>query len=1197
MAEIWPNLTTNEKDYYLNQQAGANQTVNLAAVLSNFGNVEKALTTALNSNGSALQENSAYMESLEAKSQAVKAAFQELALDVIDSQLVKSILDLTKSFLELADSGIGQFIIKFGLVSGLLTGGIALFAKFGSGISSTIQSFKGLITAAKSVGSLARVFTTAAGASAAAEAGLISAGTAATGASAGFAALTASAAPIALALAGIAAVGYGVYKAFRALNPTLEDYSKRVSEIEAQLDTQFGSGSEYETISHKAGQLTFQEKERLEVLKEQIEQYKEQGKQAEAQAIESSTEYKQLIEQQQVVSTITDEERNRLTILKAQTEELLAQQAAAKKDYYEKWAKDYTAEYEYAVIEGGDISPFGQTTGFKSTSELTKDFDALNKSIADAGNAFETFLNKDAYLQALNTIIAQNAEQYNNLKQAMLAGVDFGDKTAEVEGYIRQYESLISIVAELSKETENHAGNVEEADAATIKAKQTAQDLIKAMNEEKGAVDTTTAAFRKLVAQEIIFNNTELSYQDKVEALRRMALEAGAAATAIADISTVLSIDQDAVRSLMNQGKTKAEAFKIVAEQGQTEFLQSYWKQLEGLISNGGEEGGGGGGSKTTTDPELERLKDIVSLRKSELSLLQAQDAPTADLIAKQKEIQNALHDQAEYLRSIGGAQADINALSTEWWTIQENILSQQKEMLDTVVDYQTTLASRNINVLQKQLDAVNDAIDAVNERYDAQVDALEKQNDALEEQIKLEQYLEALAQAKSLRKLVYKDGQFQYVQDEDAISEAQADLNSYQRELELERQKELIEEQRNAELADLESQKDALQQQIDMWQSYSDGWTSLREDYEFQEKALAAAQAQAVVMESEIWTERISNLQNFAQQYSSIIGSLNGLSLQGIGSMGIPASGGGNTSVSTTNARNGYWYGDINADYAQLMLNSASMAEFEYWAQQRVHKIQAAGLDLAESGYQTNEEIMAAWLENLEKMGLTYEQILSGQTGLSPAEGPASYGEYYVGDYQDYAYQGQIIDDRETAKLRYVGERLGRSDVAQVTDAYLDAVLKEAEEWAQLNYGDKNELAQRYDNYYEQQGRDNWEDLVRKGEYNPYQDFVLNAGKAGYAYNAKGTLSAKAGLSVVGENGPEMRVLNSGDGIIPADITRNLWNWGSLSPANLLNNIQNGVSSMVMNISNIALPNVTNPAEFVSGLKELAFQYAYKRA
>lgn len=67
VAEIWPTLTKNEQAYYLNQQAGANQTQNLAAILSNFDHAIEATETALNSAGSAAKENTRYMESLEAK--------------------------------------------------------------------------------------------------------------------------------------------------------------------------------------------------------------------------------------------------------------------------------------------------------------------------------------------------------------------------------------------------------------------------------------------------------------------------------------------------------------------------------------------------------------------------------------------------------------------------------------------------------------------------------------------------------------------------------------------------------------------------------------------------------------------------------------------------------------------------------------------------------------------------------------------------------------------------------------------------------------------------------------------------------------------------------------------------------------------------------------------------------------------------
>ena len=91
------------------------------------------------------------------------------------------------------------------------------------------------------------------------------------------------------------------------------------------------------------------------------------------------------------------------------------------------------------------------------------------------------------------------------------------------------------------------------------------------------------------------------------------------------------------------------------------------------------------------------------------------------------------------------------------------------------------------------------------------------------------------------------------------------------------------------------------------------------------------------------------------------------------------------------------------------------------------------------------------------------------------------------------------------------------------------------------------------------------------------------------------GTLSANGGLSLVGENGTEMRVLNKGDGIIPANITKNLWNWGSIDPSVFASKSSDN-SIYNFDISNLDLPNVHNATDFVSGLKSFALQYIAQR-
>ena len=88
----------------------------------------------------------------------------------------------------------------------------------------------------------------------------------------------------------------------------------------------------------------------------------------------------------------------------------------------------------------------------------------------------------------------------------------------------------------------------------------------------------------------------------------------------------------------------------------------------------------------------------------------------------------------------------------------------------------------------------------------------------------------------------------------------------------------------------------------------------------------------------------------------------------------------------------------------------------------------------------------------------------------------------------------------------------------------------------------------------------------------------IINNHLNGYTTkkHANGTISAPGGLSLVGEKGPELRVLNSGDGIIPADATRNLWDWAKFSPKEF-----NGGGTMI-HIANLNLPNVRDGNDFV---------------
>ena len=228
---------------------------------------------------------------------------------------------------------------------------------------------------------------------------------------------------------------------------------------------------------------------------------------------------------------------------------------------------------------------------------------------------------------------------------------------------------------------------------------------------------------------------------------------------------------------------------------------------------------------KSEKDAELERLKDIVSLRKSELSLMQERGDSTADQIDKMRQIQAALHAQAEYMRRIGASQSDINALSTEHWKITKQIKELQEDLWDELED-----------AVNKKLEEAEETRDKQTAAIDKQIAALKDAKEAEDESLKLEELkaavLEkqnALLEAQKERTVrVFNAATRQWEWEanassvksaQDAYDKAKEDLAEYERELalqreidELEARKTLIEETYNTLKAEWKRITDSLQ-------------------------------------------------------------------------------------------------------------------------------------------------------------------------------------------------------------------------------------------------------------------------------------------------------------------------------------------------------------------------------------------------
>lgn len=188
VAKIWDTLSDNEKKYYLNTQAGANQSQNLAALMRNYQTAIDATATALDSAGSAAEENARYMQSMQGALKDLNRAWENFSRKMISSGTLTDLIEGLTKFVNFLSTDFGQTMVKaaagaiafggaFKLLSGLASLVISpfksatkVFGLFGKTAGKTVKPLervgKGMkvvkaptVGAAKAAGKAATGFT------------------------------------------------------------------------------------------------------------------------------------------------------------------------------------------------------------------------------------------------------------------------------------------------------------------------------------------------------------------------------------------------------------------------------------------------------------------------------------------------------------------------------------------------------------------------------------------------------------------------------------------------------------------------------------------------------------------------------------------------------------------------------------------------------------------------------------------------------------------------------------------------------------------------------------------------------------------------------------------------------------------------------------------------------------------------------
>lgn len=1123
----WDSMSEAERVAFGDAIAGTNQYKVLASVMQNFEHATDATTTALNSSGSAIKENAAYMESLEAKTTALKATFQDLANNVIDDELVGSVLNLANGFLQLANTDLGRIVTQITLLTGVGWGATGLL-QASKIIPSVISQFKNFGAAASLAASGASGFFEALSVGGGVLTGIL---------------------PVILAVAAALAVGGALWKA-------TEDSRKSIDELNDSIDT---DNQKLQTNKERLAEINgmawngktpdiLAEKDALEKenaeLETQIEKYRQLAKEQARQTLENAG----TIETSYTEKTDRKTGRTRLE----QTTTTLTGE-----DYYQKLI-DKLREYQDILNKTHELNDEQLADYQKTASEASRLADAIN---------------------ILNPDIMTATESERQLTYAL---ADAQEAMSSASSYVSNYvEGLYQTGQEANKTgdalTEYVVNAIIDVNNTDLSTNQKVSALQSIMSQ---ADLTSTELVDKLANAIITVSNTNFDVSGQIANLQALALQAGYTAQAVA---AVFGMDENTVS---NQVRTSATGYmrsqwakgnKISSEQAMAwakkNYASSLWSSLKTsytptspkvVTTGGGSVGGGGGGISTSkqTQKNKKEAKDAV------------------------KEVEKTAEDAVD---NVSDSVSDA--------------LNEQKQMMQGVIDYYVEYASRKIEELQDQIDAINDKYDKMlqdaEDRAQAQLDALEAQNEAVEDQIALQQKLNALDKAKNTMQMVFKDGQFVYQADADEVSKSQNELNAYYRQKDYENRKKYIEDSLKAEKDYIETLRKnetaALEDEKKRWEEYKEGWSNLTSEYEFQQNKLLADQMFGIEQENANWQTRLANLQSFVSQYNSLMSQIGG-GRGGGGGSGSYGGGGSWTGgalgltdpghsdnwgiahykeLGYKSYEDWYWaekmkgeaknwtaveenfykqalkndlgidsnksYSLEDTDYAALMEASAKRGDYAglmHWAKERQDKLATTG----ETGVESTRDIYERLKNKYDITALTNNSSTSSSSssssGSSQRHNTSSAGSNRV----SFSDQSKIMGIED--------------EIERNSQAWFDADEEERKRLHERN-----------------------EQLRKKLE-------KLNPN--GYA---SGTLSARGGISMVGEQGPELRVLNKGDGIIPADITRNLMKIGS-DPRCFAN--RSGAGNTILNVANVSLPSVRNAQQFVGGLKQMAIQRSY---
>lgn len=1138
LASQWGSLDKNTQQYIAITSAGTNQLNNFLALMNNFDHATQATATSIDSAGSAMKENEAFQESLEYQTNNLKATFQDFANNILDKEVITAVIKAGDAFLKLANTDIGQLITKVTLLGGLSWG-----------LTSLVKVSKLIPIITRQFSDFGAVLS------------LVAEGSGSFGAAIGAAGGVASVAlPILLAISAAIVGIVEAVKVYKETHPDFETAQQDAANLAEEYQNTKDRLDEINAMDWKDRTAAIEkERQELEKLREEQEKELNVAQMREAQAANrelSGRTETGTATRVHVMSSTKDVDTSTYTSIEDAVKDLAEQEGLAAGTTDE--LKEQLKELGYAFLT------MREETNLTADEVNALDADALKSLGDELRNTDELTANQISRYQELHDKLAPVYQQIISLEEAYLRG-DAGARqlTSSEKELKLEYGYVVTAMRKFNSEGQKVVDTVKDLNDA---AEDTGETMGKVLTDSLFDVNgnltetaktalTTNSALRDLAVAELEAQQQAVTanYQNLISQISQIGSQAIISGQALAQMLAMANIGTGTYQDERDLKRTFAYKFKKSADANPAEYNRwltnyisqtassNYERQMEELskkmgqiqsVGGGVSTGGGGGSSKTKSAAEKaaeeaaaaakqawenQKQKELWELEQQEKAIQAKVDSAKAEVDDYKNQltaISKAQKEQTEAIKKELEAQLKVIQSQKDALEAQKDALDVRADDLDRLIDYNQEYADKQIENLEAEKDAIQETIDAINEKYDKQIEALETTNKELDKEIEREKLLKALADARAKKTLVFKNGRFTYEQDIEAVSKAQADLDKFDREQQIEKDKELIEENRKNELQYSKDEQAALDAEIERWKKYKDGWANLVSDYNYQQNALLAAQKYGLNLENQTWTQRLNNVNRFAKDYANIVTEQKQVQSQ------LTA---------------------LQEEQTRLQeIASARQEEVAARMQEQYDRINAL-MEQAQTRYNQYQEQLKNIQQNISNTsGKQYgdlPRVLKSVNGQAPSD--AKVGDYIVtggGIFQIIGgYPGAWQSNKITATKF--------SDVGSAK---------------------------------------NW--LSSQG----YQ----------FQY-ARGTTSAHNGISLVGEQGPELRVTKSGDGILPAAITQNLWSWGKLDPDKVLGGAMHNLGNLVFNNANLSFPNIRTGSDarlFVENLKNLAYQYAFAR-